>query len=138
MATGGWAIGRGGSFSLDLEMPFQQWNGLSSKVKFGASMLNKERIFRERRFDFGQDKLKYDGDAEGFFNPENVGLLESQSGSGFYRFGNYVIDATSLSNNYDGKQDVFGGYMMFDLPLFTDFRVIAGARYETTQMDVVV
>ncbi len=124
------------SFSLDLEMPFQQWNGLSSKVKFGASMLNKERIFRERRFDFGQDKLKYDGDAEGFFNPENVGLLESQSGSGFYRFGNYVIDATSLSNNYDGKQDVFGGYMMFDLPLFTDFRVIAGARYETTQMDV--
>ena len=124
------------SFNLDMELPFQQWAGLGSKVRFGGSFLNKDRSFRERRFDFGQDKLKYDGNAEEFFNTENLGILASESTNGFFRFGNYVIDATSLSNNYDGTQDVYAGYMMVDLPLTRQLRLITGARYEMTQMDV--
>lgn len=124
------------SFNLDMELPFAQWSGLMSKVKFGGAWLNKERSFRERRFDFGQDKISYDGNAQDFFDPSNVGILPEQSTGTFYRFGNYVIDATSLSNNYDGSQDIYAGYVMVDLPVFNDFRLITGARYETTRMDV--
>ncbi|MCB2205428.1 TonB-dependent receptor [bacterium] len=124
------------SFNIDMDMPFQQWNGLAAKVKFGGAYLNKERTFTERRFDFGQDAIRYDGDAADFFNPANVGILPDQSTEQFFRFGNYVIDATSLSNNYGGTQDIYAGYMMIDLPIFNDFRLIGGARYETTKMDV--
>ncbi len=124
------------SFNIDLEMPFAQWNGLASKVKFGGAWLNKERSFRERRFDFGQDRISYDGNADDFFSASNVGILPEESTEMFYRFGNYVIDATSLSNNYDGTQDIYAGYVMVDLPIFNDFRLITGARYETTEMDV--
>jgi TonB-dependent receptor len=125
------------SFNLDTEIPFQQWVGVAGKVRFGGSWLNKERSFREQRFDFGQDKLKYDGDNQGFFDASNLGLLESESNNGFYRFGNYVINATSAANNYDGTQNVYAGYFMVDLPLIKDLRLITGARYESTQMDVV-
>ena len=124
------------SFNIDLEMPFAQWNGLASKIKFGGAWLNKERSFRERRFDFGQDRLFYDGNAEEFFSPSNMGILPEESNEMFYRFGNYVLDATALSNNYDGTQDVYAGYLMVDLPIFNDFRIITGARFETTDMDV--
>jgi TonB-dependent receptor len=124
------------SFNIDMSMPFEQWNGLAAKVKFGGAVLNKERTFSERRFDFGQDRLTYDGDDTDFFSPENMGILESQSSEMFFRFGNYVLDATSLSNNYGGTQDILAGYVMLDLPIFNDVRLIGGARYETTQMDV--
>jgi TonB-dependent receptor len=124
------------SFNLDMDLPFQQWNGLAAKVKFGGAWLNKERTFRERRFDFGQDRARYDGNDVDFFQPENVGILPEESSETFFRFGNYVIDATSPSNNYDGTQDIYAGYMMIDLPIFNDFRLIGGARFESTQMDV--
>jgi TonB-dependent receptor len=124
------------TFGVDMEMPFQQWNGLASKVKFGGSALGKDRSFRERRFDFAQDRLTYTGNAETFFNEENVGILESQSGNGFYRFGNYVIDATTPASNYNGVQDIYAGYFMVDLPITKDLRLITGARAETTQIDV--
>lgn len=124
------------SFTLDMELPFTQWNGLSSKVKFGGSALGKERSFRERRFDFAQDRLTYTGDASTFFNPENLGINPEQSSSTFYRFGNYVIDGTTPASNYDGSQEVFAGYLMVDLPILNDLRLITGARFETTQIDV--
>ncbi|MBN1448221.1 MAG: TonB-dependent receptor, partial [Bacteroidetes bacterium] len=124
------------SFNIDFELPFTQWSGLTSKVKFGGAWLNKERSFRERRFDFGQDRITYDGNADDFFNPSHVGILPEQSNETFFRFGNYVIDATTLSNNYDGTQDMYAGYVMVDLPIFRELRIIAGARHETTRMDV--
>lgn len=124
------------SFSLDMTLPFAQWNGLSSSLKFGGASSVKTRMFRERRFDFAQDRARYDGDAEAFFQPENVGILESQSTSGFYRFGNYIKDATQPSSNYDGTQDVYAAYAMVDLPLTKSLRVITGARFENTNIDV--
>lgn len=124
------------SFNLDTELPFTQWNGLSSTFRFGGAWLQKERNFRERRFDFSQDRLTYDGNASAFFDPANIGILPEQSTGTFYRFGNYVLDATSPANNYDGLQDIYAVYAMMDLPLFNDLRLITGGRYETTRMDV--
>jgi TonB-dependent receptor len=125
------------SLNVDVELPLQPWTGVVGKVKFGGSWLNKARSFRERRFDFGQDKLKYDGNDQDFFDASNVGILESQSDNGLYRFGNYVIDATSASNNYDGSQNVLASYLMADIPLFQGVRLITGARLESTRMDVI-
>ncbi|MBR9977631.1 MAG: TonB-dependent receptor [Bacteroidetes bacterium] len=124
------------SFSLDMTLPFSQWSNLAASLKFGTAGSVKDRTFRERRFDIAQDRARYDGDPEAFFQPENVGILESQSTSEFYRFGNYVKDATQPSSNYDGAQDVYAAYAMVDVPVTKSLRVITGARMENTTIDV--
>jgi len=121
---------------LNLSVPFKQWGGLNSAVKLGGAYGFKDRTFRERRFDYFQSDARYNGNPETFFALENVGIVDSTS-SRFFRFGNYIVDATQPSSNYDGEQDVYAGYGMIDLPLFRRLRLITGLRYETTRIDVV-
>lgn len=121
---------------LNISIPFKQWSGLSSAVKFGGAYGFKDRAFRERRFEYFQSSVRYNGNPETFFAPENVGIVDSTS-SRFYRFGNYIVDATQPSSNYDGEQDVYAGYGMIDVPLLRRLRLITGLRYETTRIDVV-
>lgn len=122
--------------NVDLTLPFRQWRGLEAKLKFGGSLLRKERTFRERRFEFRQDAIQYDGDPDSFFSPENVGMLEEASSEQFFRFGNYVLDATQPSSNYDGDEQVLAVYGMVDVPLFRRLRFIGGVRYEITDIEV--
>jgi outer membrane receptor protein involved in Fe transport len=119
---------------LNLSLPFTQWNGLKSAVKFGGAFGHKERRFRERRFEYFQSSARYTGDPESFFSPQNVGLVDS-SGS-FYRFGNYIVDATQRTSNYDGDQDIYAAFGMVDVPLFRRLRLIGGLRFESTRMNV--
>jgi len=53
-----------------------------------------------------------------------------------FRFGNYVVDATQPSSNYDGDQQVSAVYGMVEWPLTRSLRLIAGARFETTSTGV--
>ncbi len=122
---------------IDLTKPFKQWGGYPAKLKVGGAYLTKDRAFIERRFEIRQDAARYDGDALGFFQPENMGINEDRSTERFFRFNNYVIDATQLSSNYTGEQSVAAGYLMLDLPITQRLRMIGGARLETTSFDVV-
>lgn len=124
------------NFSVDATLPFRLGTGLESKLKVGGAYLKKDRTFRERRFEFRQDAIRYDGDSQNFFSAENTGILESQSTDRFFRFGNYVQDATQLSSNYDGDEKISAAYLMLDLPVSTKLRLIGGARIESTQLDV--
>ena len=124
------------SGSLDASLPFRQWRGLSAQLKAGGSMERKARAFRERRFEFQQDDIRYDGDPATFFGPGQVGISEDASTERFFRFGNYIFDASALSGNYDGEQDIMAGYVMLDMPLTRNLRAIGGLRLETTDMTV--
>ena len=124
------------SGALDASAPFRQWSGLSAQVKAGGSFERKTRDFRERRFEFQQDKLRYDGDPSAFFGPEGLGMLEDASTERFFRFGNYIFDASAAAGNYDGSQDIVAGYLMLDVPLTRSLRAIGGLRVETTDMAV--
>ncbi len=120
-------------FQLNLTLPFKQWQGINSNFKTGFLALDKERTFRERRYEFDQDDIDYDGDPESFFTPDKVGL----TGNGEqYRFGSYVQDATQLSSNFDGDQQIYAGYAMVELPIDTKLRLVSGARLESTRIDV--
>ncbi len=122
-------------FQFDLSLPFKQWRGLNSIFKLGGLALDTERQFRERRYDLVLDSkdVKYTGDADEFFST-NVGLVDT-SGT-LYRFGNYIEEATQLSSNFDGDQQIYATYAMVDLPLTLDLRAIAGARLEATRIKV--
>jgi TonB-dependent receptor len=121
--------------SLNATFPFKQWRGLSASIKFGGLFSQKDRRFRERRFEFHQSTVRYDGDPVSFFAPQNVGVVSNSNG--FYRFGNYIVDASQSANNYDGGQEISAGFGMVDLPLLTSLRFIGGVRFETTRIDVV-
>ena len=123
------------SGALDASLPFRQWRGLSAQVKAGGSFERKTRAFRERRFEFRQDKVRYDGDPVGFF-AEHTGLSEEASTARFFRFGNYILDVTQPSSSYDGDQDIAAGYLMLDIPLTRRLRAVGGLRVETTDMVV--
>lgn len=118
----------------NLTVPFRGFSELRSTVKFGGSYEGKERAFRERRFRFEQDAISYEGDSEQFWSDRNVGMLEEESSERFFRFGNYVQEAMTRASSYDGEQALWAGYGMVDLQITPDLRLVAGARYETTQM----
>ena len=126
-------------FRLDVTLPFSQWSGLTAHLKFGGAYLDKDHTFRERRFSFRQDNLQYRNDPVVFFSSERTGILpdQFQDSPGFTRFGNYVTEDSDLKNNYDGDQKIRAGYAMLDLPLGTRLKVVGGARYESTLLDVV-
>jgi TonB-dependent receptor len=63
-----------------------------------------------------------------------VGIVDSTNGR--YRFGNYVVDASQMSDNYDGDQDITAVYGMIDVPLVARLRFIGGARFEVTRLNV--
>jgi TonB-dependent receptor len=113
----------------NLVVPFSR----SSSLKLGSSLGHKERTFRERRFMYYSEGARYDGDPETFFS-DGMGILDSSYG--FYTFGNYIVDASQLASNYDGDQNIFAAYGMVDLPVAGGLRLVTGARYETTRLNV--
>ena len=121
-------------FQLNLTYPFKQWQGINSHLKTGFLALDKQRAFRERRYEFDQDDINYDGQPNTFFEAEKVGLT-SRNGRQ-YRFGSYVQDATQLSSNFDGDQQIYAGYAMLELPINTKLRLVGGTRLEATRIDV--
>lgn len=125
---------------LNLETPFTIWNGLEAKTKFGVAALRKDRAFRENiyRYRF-TNTYNYNGSVTDFFAPENLGIVmrpgDPESG-GIYRYGVYMQDGSQRTNNYDGKESIYAGYGMIDLPVTEKLRVVAGARVEATDIYV--
>ncbi len=114
-------------------MTFKQWSGLSSKVKLGGALANSDRSYTQRHFEFRQDRIDYTGDPQAFF--AQTGILDS-SNVNRITFTNYVQEIPSKENNYDGMEKINAAYAMVELPVLYDLRLIGGARFETTRMDI--
>jgi outer membrane receptor for ferrienterochelin and colicin len=121
-------------FQADLSRPVGMWNGLTGSLKAGGAGLSVERRFAEQRYEFRQDQARYEGDPEHFFASANMGLVDS-TGT-LYRFGNFLQDASQQASNYRGEQRIWAGYLMADLPLSRNLRLIGGARAEATRLKV--
>lgn len=123
--------------NVNAELPLNV--GFSSPVRFkaGASYLRKVRDFRERKFDYRDNVLDFSdfgGDVEAYFGSENVGILGEEDGR--FTFGNTIQEGSVAANNYDGSQEIVGVYAMAEVPLLQRLRLIGGARYETTEINV--
>jgi TonB-dependent receptor len=120
------------SATADIEVPFKDIMDFPLKLKTGFSYRQKNRDFREQRFDMEQDDVNYNGDPNGFFE-DYTGIVDS---SRFYRFGNYISYYNPDSSSYNGQQEITALYGMIDWQVYELLRVVGGVRYETTQMDV--
>ena len=120
-------------YGFDVTLPFQAGEGREAKLKTGGTLARIERGFRERQYIYRSLGRRFDGNADTFFLPANVGNVNPTTG----RFLNdtlFLQDTSAPRNNYDAAMDVDGFYLMGDLPITAKLRAIAGARIETTEL----
>ncbi|MFZ5979167.1 MAG: TonB-dependent receptor domain-containing protein [Candidatus Zixiibacteriota bacterium] len=135
---------------LDVTLPFKQWKGYASRLKFGGAYLKKERDFSEWTYEIQGLFNKYNsygGDVDSFFAEDNVGYSISFDttfvGDQIYvdtnikmLDGGVVVSATDPGSFYSGRQNIYAGYGMLDIPLLRDLKLVGGVRYESTMMDI--
>ncbi|MBD99119.1 MAG: hypothetical protein CMO34_04680 [Verrucomicrobia bacterium] len=119
---------------LNFEMPLNKKGNSTNTLKFGGAYLNKSREFNENWYVFNGQGIEFSGDINAYFDVSNM-LVGNTDGT-FFQFIN-VNDATDLENSYTGDQTVFGAYTMIDLRVNSLWRFIAGARLETTDIEVI-
>ena len=132
--------------NLDIVKPLTFWNGLKGSVKIGGAYAFKTRDFDERRFvyepnsDIGVELRNAGGDINQVFSDDNMGLTGTRvapNGNVYNEFGIYIMETAQISSNYTGDQTIGAGYAMVDVPLSFNLRFVGGARFETTEMEVV-
>lgn len=130
--------------TIHFTLPFRQWAGKPANFKFGGLYSIKERDFFENRFVYneGSGTKSYKGDPEQFFAHENIGYdMTSQTINSVTYYG-YKLKLTLSPadvgvNDYTADQHILAYYAMFELPLSDKLRFIGGARYETTNINMV-
>ncbi|MHB1050203.1 MAG: TonB-dependent receptor [Bacteroidota bacterium] len=121
------------NYSIDYALPLRDLTGFNGTIKIGGLYSHKNRTFAERRYKYNWSSVQYNGDPDMFFS-DAVGMSDTLTG--FYDFGSYIVDASEAAGSYDGEQYVRAGYGMLDVDLIPGFRFVGGARHETTRMNV--
>ncbi len=133
-------------YQMDLAFPFTQWSGNTGSFKFGGLYSDKDREFRERRFVYspvnqiGTYYRRENGNLDILFSDKYLGWTGSDTlgnGTILNTMPIYIQETNQISSNYDGSNIIRAIYAMIDLPIFSDLRLIGGARYETTYMTVI-
>lgn len=121
---------------VDITIPFNSFNRNTANLKFGGSIIDVDRDFNERRFDFYSDGITLndvEGNVDAFF--DSVGVL-GYTNSGRPRFGNYVQDASTPRSNYDAVSQIDAAYLMAELPVTDWLKLIGGVRLEKMDLEV--
>jgi outer membrane receptor protein involved in Fe transport len=131
------------NYNLNFSIPFAQWNGLSSKFKFGAAYQKTDRDFKERIFAYDASNQLFNqlnGNLDLFFAQENLGIssIDTLAGGNTlrYNFANVIRDNSRLKNNYSGDLEIFASYAMIEIPLLHQLKFIGGVRLETTNLNL--
>ena len=95
----------------DLAVPFTVFGHLPAEVKSGLAYNSASRDFFERRFDFAGSSVNDVNEFEGRLR-------------------------TALSQPYEATRTVSAFYGMIDVPVTARLRLIGGARFEETAIDV--
>lgn len=130
------------SARVDWELPLKEALDFPIKVKVGANYSQKDRMFREERFDFNQnkksDEFRKTGDVADLMN-NHTGIIDEKTlpnEQSAYIMGNYIMYYGPEAASYDGAQNVSASYAMVDFNILPSLRIVAGARYETTLLKV--
>jgi outer membrane receptor protein involved in Fe transport len=112
--------------SANLELPFEQWSGDQGFLKLGLFDDDVER-------GFDQDTFSNIGDQGSSF----PGPWE-EHWSEHFPLENHPILASDQDVDYHGEQRVSAFYSMADVPLSKRWSVTGGARWESTEIDVIL
>ncbi|WKN42033.1 TonB-dependent receptor [Tunicatimonas pelagia] len=115
---------------LNITLPINIWEDREAKVKFGGAYTQRERSFRERRFEYFIRRRTFSGDVDNLFLDQNLGY--NSEGQQL----NTLDEVSQDGNNYDAEQLVYAGYLMFDAPVTEKLRLVGGVRLEQTDMSL--
>ncbi|MDX2360001.1 MAG: carboxypeptidase-like regulatory domain-containing protein [Crocinitomicaceae bacterium] len=102
----------------------ESWRGLKSEISFGALDTYKNRSFEVYDYLFDvENASEYSGDPNWYFEAQNIWTPESDTGT-------YVKGNKEAANTYLASQNVFGAYIMNDLPISSKFNATYGVRLE--------
>ncbi len=120
---------------IDFELPLNEDN----RLKIGGLYTGKDRSFDEKLYQIFTTSFaeQYSGSPRTFLSEENIGIIELDEARDQYRIGNHLVDFTAPNNSYIGHNRVTAGYAMWKGTILPKFRIVAGARYEKTDMEVV-
>ena len=139
-------------FKLDLTFPIGQNN--TNKLKFGGLISQKDREFNEFRYQImrespyffrgelhaGESFAEVNGNIDTYLSDQNIGIVEIIEDAGSveprYIIGNRLFDVTVPRNSYFGSEDILSLYGMATFALSERLKVIAGARFESTDISV--
>ena len=111
--------------SVNLRLPFEQWSGLDGYLKFGLFRDKVDRSFDQDSFsNFGDASAAFDGDFDQFW-------------SAVFPSENHPITESLLDVDYEGLQKISAQYLMLDLPLLPELKVVGGVRFESTKLGIV-
>jgi len=108
-------------------IPLKLENDKESNIQAGFSNVNKSRRFEEKLMEFYSNGITFDGNVDSFFSEENMNTANDN----FI----YVEDRTDTKNSYEATQNVFAAYAMTDYRIGNSWRLIAGARVESAQIE---
>lgn len=120
---------------FNYEVPFNQWNGLQSKLKVGYSALTRERSFEAEFFRFNQNTNGTARAVDGSPLPSNLLNYPVPPEVAFNPFfrgsrGMYIQEDTRATDRYSAKQKLHAYYSQVDMPVTSKLRFIGGGRYE--------
>lgn len=117
---------------LNFEFNLNEKEEKASKIKFGGAVLNQDRIFTEKRYDYRtQGSLNYSGNVSAYLNNSNMILPTAGNPVADYL---YLDDATDKKNSYSADQSIYASYLMGDIWVIKKIRLVGGARMETTKI----
>ncbi|MBN1974646.1 MAG: TonB-dependent receptor [Sedimentisphaerales bacterium] len=111
-------------YSLNLKLPFEQWNQNEGYLKFGFFDDTVKRKYNQDTFGNFGDEERSEGEWENYWS--DIFLTE-----------NHPIFPGDTDVDYKGDQDISAWYYMLDMPLFSNFNVIGGHRFEKTELTVI-
>jgi len=117
-----------------MTLPFNQWQGLKSKLVVGGLYTYREResVARTFRFENNGSEIFLNGRSiESLLSPGNI--TGGVPGAETFR----ILEVSAAADSYTGKLTVGGGFGYVDVPLISQLRLVAGARYENAKMDVI-
>ncbi|MBX3734472.1 MAG: TonB-dependent receptor [Verrucomicrobiae bacterium] len=126
--------------SLNNKLPFKQWADLDGHVKFGGGFNGAQRQFTEQTFQFdgtsGWSGPTIVGTPNNYFNATNILYTTTTNRNGInYSFQRRFVPAVGTSF-YNGQLQIPAGYAMAELPLLERFKIVGGARMESTLLGV--
>jgi TonB-dependent receptor len=117
----------------------------SFKIKWGGYYSDTQRNFEEYRFQMNNSGIQstqkllldnFNGDLIAFLNSDNFGITDIGTATR-YSTGWHYINQVNNRNFYTGSQNIAAAYAMTVFSPFKNFKVITGARVESTDLNVV-
>jgi len=116
---------------LDITIPLAN---SANKVKFGGLYTTKDRVFDEERYQLEDANSwgAFDGDPDAYLL-NNYGLIEGTA----TQVGIFTPRRTTAINAYTGTDEVTAFYGMLTYNFNERLKMIGGARYEKTNLEVI-